>query len=204
MTEHLQSAYKANNSTETALLKVREDILQTINHREVTCLVLLDLSVAFDTVDHHLLLNRLKHRFRVVGKAYDWIKSYLSDQTQQVVVGDIALGGATSSKSKLKQGIPQGSVLGPILLTLYISPLGDICQAHGISFQIYADDQQNYASFKPVCPKSRDECITKIQNCISDIQDWMHTNLLKLNDSKTKVIMIGTPQMLKSMKVMLP
>ena len=127
MTEHLQSAYKANNSTETALLKVREDILQAINHREVTCLVLLDLSAAFGTVDHHLLLNRLKHRLGVVGKAYDWIKSYLSDQTQQVVVGDIAQGGATSSKSKLKQGIPEGSVLGPILFTLYISPLGDIC-----------------------------------------------------------------------------
>ena len=127
MTEHLQSAYKANNSTETALLKVREDILQAIDHREVTCLVLLDLSVAFDTVDYRLLLNRLKHRFGVVGKAYNWIKSYLSDRTQQVVVGDIALGGATSSKSKLKQGVPQGSVLGPILFTLYISPLGDIC-----------------------------------------------------------------------------
>ena len=68
MTEHLQSAYKANNSTETALLKVREDILQAIDHREVTCLVLLDLSAAFDTVDHQLLLNRLKHRFGVVGK----------------------------------------------------------------------------------------------------------------------------------------
>ena len=113
------------------------------------------------------------------------------------MVGHIALGGATSSKSKLKQGIPQGSVLGPILFTLYISPLGDICQAHGISFQSYADNQQNYVSFKPVCPKSRDECIIKIQNCISDIRDWMHANLLKLNDSKTKVIMIGTPQMLK-------
>ena len=85
-------------------------------------------------MDHQLLLNRLKHRFGVVGKAYDWIKSYLSDGTQQVVVGDIALGGATSSKSKLKQGIPQGSMLGPILFTLYISPLGDICRAHGISF----------------------------------------------------------------------
>ena len=127
MTEHLQSAYKANNSIETALLKVREDILQAFDHREVTCLVLLDLSAAFDTVDHQLLLNRLKHRFGVVGKAYDWIKSYLSDRTQQVVVGDIALAGATSSKSRLKLGIPQGSVLGPILFTLYISPLGDIC-----------------------------------------------------------------------------
>ena len=115
MTEHLQSVYKANNYTETALLKVREDILQAITHRKVTCLVLLDLSVAFDTVDHQLLLNRLKHRFGVVAKVYDWIKSYLSGQTQQVVVGDIALGGATSSKSKLKQGIPHGSVLGPIL-----------------------------------------------------------------------------------------
>ena len=127
MTEHLQSVYKANNSTETALLKVRKDILQAIDHREVTCLVLLELSVTFDTVDHQLLLNRLKHRFGVVGKTYNWIKSYLSDRTQQVVVGDVALGGATSSKSKLKQGILQGSVLGPILFTLYISPLGDNC-----------------------------------------------------------------------------
>ena len=88
----------------------------------------------------------------------------------------------------------RGSILGPTLFTLYISPLGDICRSHEVLFQPYADDLQIYLSFKPKVHKSRDICLEKLENCVSDIQKWMHTNLLKLNNAETKFIAVGTQQ----------
>ena len=108
---------------ETALLKVRADLLAAIDCKEVTCPILLDLSVAFDMVDHQLLLNHLRFRFSMEGKCLEWIESYLTGRNQQVVIGS-----HQSSSKQLAQGVPQGSVLGPILFTLYMSPLGDICR----------------------------------------------------------------------------
>ena len=108
---------------ETALLKVRTDLLAAIDCKEVTCLILLDLSVAFNMVDHQLLLNHLRFRFGMEGKCLEWIESYLTGRNQQVVIGS-----HQSSPKQLAQGIPQGSILGPIIFTLYISPLGDICR----------------------------------------------------------------------------
>ena len=106
----------------------------------------------------------------------------------------------TSKPAKLHQGVPQGSVLGPILFTLYMSPIVDICRKHYTSFQSYANDQQNYLSFKPMrqtdTPKT--QCIQKIQECIAEIRVWMHTNLLKLNDGKTEVLVEGTRQQLET------
>ena len=125
--EKYQSAYRSNHSVETALLKVRTDLLAAIDGKEVTCLILLDLSVAFNTVDHQLLLNHLSFRFGIEGKCLEWIESYLTSRNQQVVIGL-----HQSSPKQLAQGVPQGSILGPILFTLYMSPLGDICRRHGI------------------------------------------------------------------------
>ena len=82
-----QSAYKKGDSTETALTRIHNDILSAINDGECVILVLLDLSAAFDTVDHHILITRLKHRFGITGKALGWIQSYLSERTQFVKIG---------------------------------------------------------------------------------------------------------------------
>ena len=169
MTEKYQSAYKHNHSTESALLCVRTDILQAMDNQEVTCLILLDLSAAFDTVSHPLLLNRLRYRFGVTDMALNWIESYLKDHTQSMVLGDMDMTGAMSEAKHLKQGVPLGSILGPTLFILYISPLGDICRSHEGFFQSYADDQQIYLSFKPKVHKSRDICLEKLENCVSDI-----------------------------------
>ena len=187
--EKYQLAYRPNHSTETALLKVRTDLLAAIDRKEVTCLILLDLSAAFDTVDHQLLLNRLRFRFGIEGKCLEWIESYLTNRNQQVVIGS-----HQSSSKQLTQGVPQGSVLGPILFTLYMSPLGDICRRHGIDFHGYADDSQNYLSFRPSRNDNTptQDCLLKLQNCIDEIRKWMGMNLLKLNNDKTEFLMVGT------------
>ena len=174
---------------ETALVKVRTDLLAAIDPKEVTCLILLDLSAALDTVDHQLLLNHLRFRFSMGGKCLEWIESYLTGRNQQVVIGS-----HQSSPKQLAQGVPQGSILGPILFTLYLSPLGDICRQHGIDFHGLANNSQNYLSFRPSRSDNTptQECLLQLQNCIGEIRKWMGTNLLKLTDDKTEFLMAGT------------
>ena len=144
--EPLQSAYRPHHSTETALLRVRTDILKAMDNQEVACLVLLDLSAVFDMVDHKILLERLENYFGITGTALRWIRSYLTNQSQRVVIGDTNTTGAKSSGISLECGVPQGSALGPILFTLYTSPLGQICSSK-VHYHLYADDQQLYLSF---------------------------------------------------------
>ena len=103
-----------------ALLRVKSDIIKNMDQDKVTCLILLDLSATFDTVDHELLLNHLNYRYGVTGQALEWIHSYLKGRTQSVVISDPLSGGAESEKAQLSQGVLQGSVLGPILFTLYV------------------------------------------------------------------------------------
>ena len=98
--------------------------------------------------------------------------------------------GVTSDQVTLNLGVPQGSVLGLILFTLYTVPLGDICWAHPVKFQLYADDQQVYLSFKPFQDDStlQEKCLKRLQACVEDIKSWVNINLLKLNGNKTEFI----------------
>src|SRR5271156_2499648 len=185
--EAYQSAYRPLHSTETALLRVQNDILTNMDNKKITVLVLLDLSSAFDTVDHTILLNRLKN-IGITGLVHDWFSSYLSDRTQAVF-----LDGVTSDSVNLTCGIPQGSVLGPILFNIYTHPLGEIARKHGMKCHFYADDTQLYTSFSVNDSSTSTKLIS---DCIADIRSWMQSNLLKLNESKTEVVMIGTKQQL--------
>ena len=117
--ELYQSAYKTFHSTETVLLKVQNDILRAQDNKNLVILLLLDLPAAFDTIDHEILLSRLSCRFGIVDKAQEWFRSYLTNQTFTVNVS-----GSESSTHTLRSGVPQGSMLGPILFSLYIFSSG--------------------------------------------------------------------------------
>ena len=148
MQELYQSAYTAHHSTETALLKVKNDICKFVDDQGAAALVLLDLSAAFDTIDHGILLRRLEARFGITGSALAWIASYLTDRKEVVLIGE-----SKSNDRSLCYGVPQGSVLGPLLFTLYTSELGDVMRRFNIQFHLYADDTQLYLPFNP-----RDHC----------------------------------------------
>ena len=113
-----QSAYRVSHSTETALVKVQSDILLNMDGQKITRLVLIDLSAAFDTVDHATLLNIMSNYFGVSGDVINWIHSYVQSRSQCVIIDIIK-----SKRFDLNQGVPQGSCLGPILFTDYTSPL---------------------------------------------------------------------------------
>ena len=112
-----QSAYRPHHSTETALVLVQNDILKALDRRHGVILILLDMSAAFDTVDHDVLVTRLVQRFGVTGCAIAWIKSYLADRSQSVNIN-----GGVSNDTPLAFGVPQGSALGPILFSIYTTP----------------------------------------------------------------------------------
>ena len=158
--------------------------------------MLLDLSAAFDTLDHATLLNHLEKRFKITGGALKWTESYLSDRSQSVVlkneVGEIV----RSNNIEVSMGVPQGSVLGPLLFTLFTTPLEEICRQYNQEFHLYADDPQLYASFMASSDESRESCMLKINSCVAKISKWMSTNLPKLNQDKSEIMFIATHQQL--------
>ncbi len=182
--ETLQSAYRKSHSTETALVKITNDLLRTMDRKGCVLLVLLDMSAAFDTVDHEVLLARLHSRMGVSGVALSWFKSYLQGRTQCVTIQ-----GSASPSHEVKFGVPQGSVLGPVLFSAYTSPLGDIMRRHNIDFHFYADDGQLYLEFRPVTAPA---AVSKMEACIADVRCWLTCNFLQLNDSKTEFLLIGS------------
>ena len=143
-------------------------------------------SAAFDTINHEILLHRLSLSFGFSGVALRWFTSYLSLRTQSVKVND------TLSKAvPLIYGVPQGSVLGPILFTLYTTPLSEVIQSFkGVSHHLYADDTQIYTS---LTPRNANSNLTALQKCVAAAQSWMTENRLKLNPDKTEFLLIGTP-----------
>ena len=192
----MQSAYRKNHSTETALLKVTNDILMEMESQHAVLLVLLDLSAAFDTADHSVLLRRLQTSFGISGAPLDWFKSYLSARRQRV-----SIPGALSGSLPLDWGVPQGSCLGPLLYIIYSSKLWT---SLNVTFQILTVMRmihKKYLSFKPDDLSSQQDPVTAMQNCIDDIRSRMEHDKLLLNDEKTEFLIIGTRQQLSKLNI---
>ena len=177
----MQSAYRSHHSTETALLRVYNDLLLAADKGHEVILILLDYSAAFDTINHQSLFDRFNHKFGFKDTALSWIKSYFTNRTQSIINN-----GSESSVHIPKEGVPQGSVLGPLAFTMYSSPLEDIIDAHCISKMTYADDSQLYIMLN----NDSAGAISKLEACIKDIKTWSTSNDLKLNDDKTEVLHI--------------
>ena len=172
---------------ETALIRVYNDIALSIDNRRSVLLVMLDLSVAFDSVELRLLCSRLSIRFGICDMALDWIYFYLYDRNQFVKVND-----GISGVQNLDYGVPQGSVLGAVLYSLYTTPLGDIARSHGLSYHFYADDSQLYLSFKTSSFEDMVSCKSKIEARVTDIGSWMIMNKLKMNGDKTEILVFSS------------
>ncbi len=182
--DDVQSAYRNGHSTETALLRVHHDLTVALDKNCCAVLLMLDLSAAFDTIDHPILLKRLEHSFGIKDSALSWFSSYLKDRTQCV-----AIDSDQSESITLNFGVPQGSVLGPRLYCMFSKPIGEICKRHNMIYHFYADDSQIYLVVEP--SDNWTNIAARLEDCIADISSWMKVNLLKLNQDKTELIIFS-------------
>ena len=155
-------SYRPGHSTETALVQLLDNIYHVADNGKATLLFSLDLSAAFDTIDHSILLHRLAHNFGLTGSALSWVQSYLTGRSQVVRIGC-----HYSSPSTCFAGVPQGSVLGPLLFSIYTSPIAHIAQAHGIQQQQYADDTQLYVALSSNSMVTR---VSALESCLESLQ----------------------------------
>jgi len=166
-----------------------DDLRLGCDSGKVGLLSLLDLSAAFDTIDHEILFKRLQSTFGIRGVVLEWFKSFVKNRLQTVTVN-----GNKSSANTLNFGVPQGSVLGPILFTLYTQPLVNVIRKFNLKFHFYADDTQLY----DLCMRQNiDDLFDRMAKCINAVKLWMSRNRLMLNDDKTEAMVVGSPRSLK-------
>ena len=177
-----QSAYHPGHSTKTALQKVVYDLFLSLNKGNISVLALLNFSSAFDTIDHPIPMHCLHTDIGFTDSVLQWFSSYLTDRTHYV-----SLSNHISAITPVHSGVPQGSVLGPILFTMYIKHLSVIIDSHSIIHQSFADDLQLQMSAPP---DGMSELLHSMQSCIGDVQAWTTTNMLKLNDNKTELMLV--------------
>ena len=187
-------SYGKNYSTEKALPRVKNDIF--LNMKSATLLVLIDVSAAFDTVDHNVLLSRLHLKIGISGTALEWFRSYLSGRSQRIMVQ-----GNLSQSLSLDFGVQKGSRLWPLLFTIYASKLFNDIKVHLPMVHCYADDTQLYVSFSPNTSTGQFEAFTAIQHFLDDTRNWMNNDKLLLNNDKTKFLMIGTKKQLAKVNI---
>ena len=186
----VQPAYRSNHSTETALLRVYNDLLLAVDVGDGALLVLLDFSAAFDTIDHGILLRRLASRFGIRGNALKWMESYITGRHQAVLID-----GFSSALVPLLFGVAQGSVLGPIVFILYTSPLYELVRAFGIDCHFFSDDSQIYKIFRILQKRillgiSQEEACSLLACCIRSIKGWAVENKMMLNVGKTDALTV--------------
>ena len=191
---HYQYGYKKNHSTESLLLKIVNDLFELFDDKAPSVLLLLDLSAAFDTVDQQKLLNILKNEIGVIGTAHKWFKSFLVNRSQKVKIGQ-----SFSNKRALDFGVPQGTVLGPVLFNVYVRPLYQHAEMIKINIFGYSDDHQLLQTFLPTLQHKA--LGQDISYCLEHISKWMNDSFLCINKSKTKIMVMATPAMRKNIDI---
>ena len=181
-----QSAYRVSYSCETAIVKLMDDVFKSFDKNSYTVMTFLDFSAAFDTVDHGLLISKLEYKFGIKGIPLKWFKSYLDGRYYKVKINS-----TLSEDHPLLFGVPQGSILGPILYSMYVKEIEAIAFKHNVNIHVYADDVVVYATCRN---------IINLQECLTEINLWAKSNFLKLNKSKTKVMCLSS----KSCKLVKP
>ena len=188
-----QPAYRKYYSCETSPVKLVNDMLWAMEKQLVTVVVILDLSAAFDTVDHDLLLEVLGKQYGIVRMAREWYTSYLKPRTFKV-----SIRGTTSQPRQLDYSVPKGSVQEAFLFIAYASTLDLVVQPSGLALNGFTDDHSICTTFKPSKLDHKEELdtITTIESTMLDIKSWMDQVHLKLNKSKTESIYFGWPSQL--------
>ena len=153
----MQSAYRPQHSTGTALVKVCNDLLCSLDERKAVILVLLDKSAEFYIIYHGIMLSCLRDRLGISGTALKWFESYMENRSQNIQVHD-----TISEEQAVAVGVPQGSVFGPLLFISYTAPLCDIARRHGISILFYAGDTQLYISFSPLSNEDTNSAMMRL------------------------------------------
>ena len=168
----LQFGFQENHSIDHALVSLTETVRNTLDNKRFGCGIFIDLQKAFDTVNHNILLSKLEH-YGVRGCALEWFRSYLSDRKQYVSVN-----GSNSSLLSINCGVPQGSVLGPLLFLLYINDLPNASKK--LTFYLFADDAN-------ICYESKDlSDLNKTTNKeLRLVKKCLDANILSFNIDKT-------------------
>ena len=177
-----QSACRPSHNTETVHMKVANDLFLSLNKGNISVLTLPDFSSAFHTIDHSILVHCLHTDLGFTDTVLQWFSPCLTDRTHYVSVSNHC-----SAFAPVRSDVPLGSVLGPILITMYVKPLPAIIDSHSTIHHLFADDQQ-LQMFAPA--DSISELLHSIQSCISDVIAWTTTNMLKLNDNKTELMLV--------------
>ena len=187
---YFQSAYQKHYSMETSLIRLTNDILWSMERQHITSLAILDLSAAFDTIDHDKLLHILEQKFGFCGNVLKWFQNYLRPRSLKVNIN-----GKYSGSKNLEFSVPQGSCSGANLFPCYCSLITDSIPSC-VTLSGFTDDH-SIRSFPPKCHTTEKRTMSTMENTLTKIADWMTSMWLTLNSEKTEFILFGSRQMLE-------
>ena len=185
MLSKFQSGFRPKHSTVTALIQMCDEWLENMDNGKMNGVVFLDIKKAFDSINHGILLNKMKKCFGISSIELKWFESYLFNREQQCSINE-----QLSSKKTITCGVPQGSILGPLLFLLYINDLPECLRS--TTPCMYADDTQIFSS-----SYDANELVVKLNSDLARVRNWLIQNKLQMHPSKSKLMFIGSSYNLK-------